>query len=332
MRERRGIHVPLDEPVISPAAIYDSHLLKTISDRRMTRTRILSALVSLGIAVFSLHAAAADKPRNVKYVPPEGFAGHKWGDLRSTFDRLPSEPIGVGAAWMRALEKQNDFTCVPVATPGPQISGAVGGCDFQATLLRLRTNFEGGGYYVLSDYTIDGQGFRFGDEADGVVLHPVIYEFCANWNQGRKKQTPPPNFDSLNQFCGVRFMFQSETREQLRKLPDDYVTNYDRMVDKLLAKFGKPDGYLRRGKVLIETLEGDSQDVADRKFSILRWCPAKDTGLHTSCTASVVLSLDPTTGVGTVLYSTPVLWEFAYARENYGFKGDKLYRMLHAKG
>jgi hypothetical protein len=32
MRERYGTHVPLDEPVISPAAIYDSHLLKTISD------------------------------------------------------------------------------------------------------------------------------------------------------------------------------------------------------------------------------------------------------------------------------------------------------------
>jgi hypothetical protein len=32
MRERYGTHLPLDEPVISPAAIYDSHLLKTISD------------------------------------------------------------------------------------------------------------------------------------------------------------------------------------------------------------------------------------------------------------------------------------------------------------
>jgi hypothetical protein len=44
----------------------------------------------------------------------------------------------------------------------------------------------------------------------------------------------------------------------------------------------------------------------------------------------VVLSLDPATGVGTVLYSTPLLWEFAYAREKNN-KGDRLYRMLHAR-
>jgi hypothetical protein len=297
----------------------------------MKRIRLFSALLACGFAWLTVQAvSAADKPPRVKYVPPDGFAGHQWGELRSSFDRLPNEPIGVGAAWMRALETQKDFHCVPVSS-GQQISGAIGGCDFQATLLRLRTEFDGGGYYVLSEFSIDGQGFRFGDEADNVVLHPVIYQFCANWKQGRKKTDPPPNFDSLNKFCGVKFMFQSETREQLRKLPDDYVTNYDRMVEKLLAKYGRPKGYLRRGRVLIETLEGDSQDVADRKFSIWRWCPATGNGLKTECTASVVLSLDPATGVGTVLYSTPLLWEFAYAREHYGFKGDRLYRMLHAR-
>jgi len=297
----------------------------------MKQTRLSSVFLACGLALLGVQTAfAADKPGKVKYVPPDGFAGHKWGELRSGFDRLPNEPSGVGAAWMRALETQKDFHCVPVSA-GQQISGAIGGCDFQATLLRLRTEFDGGGYYVLSEFSIDGQGFRFGDEADNVVLHPVIYQFCANWKQGRKKTDPPPNFDSLNKFCGVKFLFQSETREQLRKLPDDYVTNYDRMVEKLLAKYGRPNGYLRRGRVLIETLEGDSQDVADRKFSIWRWCPATGNGLKTECTASVVLSLDPATGVGTVLYSTPLLWEFAYAREHYGFKGDRLYRMLHAR-
>ena len=86
------------------------------------------------------------------------------------------------------------------------------------------------------------------------------------------------------------------------------------------------NGFLRRGQVIIETVEGDSSDPADRKFSIWRWCPAVGDGLRTDCKASVVLSLDPATGVGTVLYSTPLLWEFAYRAENYGFKGDPLYR------
>ena len=44
-----------------------------------------------------------------------------------------------------------------------------------------------------------------------------------------------------------------------------------------------------------------------------------------------VLSLEPETGIATVLYSTPMLWEFAYARQNNGFKGDKLFKILHAR-
>ena len=62
-----------------------------------------------------------------------------------------------------------------------------------------------------------------------------------------------------------------------------------------------------------------------------RWCPARDRAFHTSCEASVTLTIDPKSGVGTVLYATPLLWEYAYARENNGFKGDKLYRVLHAR-
>src|ERR1700741_5171434 len=241
-------------------------------------------LRSLSIATllaFAALAPTADSAERVKYVPPEGFAGHKWGELPTSFDRLPAAPIGVGAAWMSPVEKQSEFPCVPVGGPGAQISGAIGGCDFQATLLRIRKTFEGGGTYVLSEFTIEGQGFQFGSEADGIVLHPVVYQFCANWGASAgKRGRAPPDFDSLNKFCGVRFMFQSDTREQLRGKPDDYVTNYDRMLDKLLAKYGRPEGYLRRGRVIIETLEGDSSDSADRRFSIWRWCPAKGKGLH----------------------------------------------------
>jgi hypothetical protein len=290
-------------------------------------------LVVMALSLIAAGALAADKPARVKYVAPDGFAGHKWGDLRSTFDRLPEQPIGVGAAYMLSVERQTAFSCVPaVAAPGAQISGAIGGCDFQATLLRLRSTFEGGGTYVLSEYTIEGQGFRFGDENDAVVLHPVVYQFCANWPGSTKKRAEtPPNFDALNKFCGVRFLFESETREQLRKLPEDHVTNYDRVLERLLAKYGQPKGYLRRGRVLIETLEGESTDASDRKFSIWRWCPADGIGLRTRCDASVILSLDPATGKGSVLYSTPLLWEYAFARENNGFKGDRLYKLLHAK-
>jgi len=273
----------------------------------------------------ALAAVAADKPAKVKYVPPTGFGGYQWGALHSSFERLPAEAVGVGAAFTRAVEKETNFTCMPVSSS----ESPMGDCDFNAIVNSLRKSTEGGGFYVLSEYSIKDQGFQYGTGANSVLLHPVVYQFCANWDDVKK--VVPENFESINKYCGVRLLFHSETREQLRGKPADYVTNYDKLLQTLLAKFGKPDGFLHRGRVLIETEEGDSGDAVDRKFSIWRWCPARDRDFHTSCSASVVLSLDPSTGQGTLLYSTPLLWEYAYARHNGGFKGDKLFRMLHAR-
>ena len=284
----------------------------------------------LALLLLACAAQAADKPKKVKYVPPDGFGGHPWGELLAGpgFKQAALKPVGIGAAWMRPVEKETHFTCVPMSGAG-SMGGSVGGCDFQATLLTLRRTFEGGGFYVLSEYTIEDQGARYGDEKDGVLLHPVIYQFCANWDS--TKREVPAKFDELNKFCGVRMMFTTETSEELRALPADHVTQYDRVFERLVARFGKPDRYARRGQVSIETLDGDSTEQKTRKFRVWRWCPARDRGLHTSCTASVVLSLEPATGVATVLYSTPLLWEFAYARENNGYKGDKLFKLLHAR-
>jgi len=275
-------------------------------------------------------ATAADKPRRVKYVAPDGFAGRTWGELRTSFDRLPTEPLGVGASYMLPVETRSTFTCVPGRPSGGTMSGAVDGCDFQATLLRMQKEYGGGGFYVLSEYAIPEQGFRMGDDATGVVLHPVVYQFCANWSASVKKKVTPPDFDEINKFCGMRLQFQSESREELAKLPADHVTVYDRMLEQLLKKYGHPAGFLLRGRVVIETEEGESANASERKFSIWRWCPATGVGLHTECKASVVLSINPTTGLGTLLYSTPLLWEYAYARD-INHRGDRLYKLLHAK-
>jgi hypothetical protein len=289
--------------------------------------QIVAGLLAASLLAVTLAATAAGK--KVKYVPPTGFAGKTWGELRSTFTRLPAEPLGVGAGFIIPVEKQATFSCVP-AHPTGNVSGAVGGCDFQATLLTIRRQYEGGGFYVMSEYSIPDQGFRMGDERDGVTLHPVVYQFCANWRDSLKNKKPPPDFDSINKFCGVRLQFQSESRAELAKLPADHVTVYDRMLNLLIDKYGSPRGLLRRGQVVIETEEGDSVEATERKFSIYRWCPAVGNGLHTECEASVVLTINPTTGLGTLLYSTPSLWEYAYARDT-NKRGDQLYRVLHAR-
>ncbi|HET8746183.1 MAG TPA: hypothetical protein VFM98_11305 [Ramlibacter sp.] len=265
----------------------------------------------------------APRKKRVKYVPPEGFGGHHWGELRSTFTRLPANPLGVGAAFTRPVERHSEFICKPVFTESAQ------GCDMYTMIMTMSKSYDGGGFYVLSEYSIEGQGFRYGEGERGILLHPVVYQFCANWDDTKK--VVPAEFDSINKFCGVRMLFQSETAEQLRKLPADHETRYDRMLSLLMKRYGKPDGFLKRGRVIIETEQGDASEVPDRKFRTWRWCPAPDREMHTSCKASVVLTLNPATGVGTVLYSTPLVWEYAYARKNGGFRDDRLFKTLHAR-
>ena len=213
--------------------------------------RVLAALM---LTAAPTVGTAAEKPEHVKYVPPDGFAGHAWGELRTSFTRLPEAPLGVGAAFMMPVEKQAVWHCIEMPPPSPIMNGYVPPCDYQKTLDTLHREYEGGGFYVLSEFSIEGQGFRYGDESDGVVLHPIVYQFCANWHE--TKREVPPKFDEINKFCGVKLMFQSDTREQLRKQPAEYVTNYDRVLERLLAKFGKPDNFVRRGQVVLETRRG----------------------------------------------------------------------------
>src|SRR5262245_42947143 len=102
-----------------------------------------------GIMVLALVCAvavAADNPKKIKYSPPTGVFGHKWGALRSTFSRLPQQPLGVYAAWMRPV----------VTASGVDCSGAT--CDAESTFMTIWTKREGGGFHVLSEYAIDQQG------------------------------------------------------------------------------------------------------------------------------------------------------------------------------
>ena len=272
-------------------------------------------LLSVALCVTAL-AVAADKPKRIKYVPPAGFAGHKWGDPLSSFPRLPAQPLDVGSAWIGPVLVDQRYNCIGICDPG-------------RALIYLQETREGGGFYVLSEYEIEGQGFQWDDDAR-VQFFPVTYQFCANW--WSRKKVKPANFDEINEFCGVKLRFETETRDQLRALPADYETNYDRVLGMLLARFGRPDNFVRRGRVVIETTEADPfNDVAERTFRTYRWCPAFDRRLHTPCTASVVLTMDPASGAGMVLYSAPLLWEYAYARQYTSFKGEPLFKVLHAR-
>src|SRR5262245_51499546 len=108
------------------------------------------ALVCLLLMIGAV--CASEKGADVKYVPPTGFAGHTWGELRSNFDRLPAAPIGVGAAWMHQQEKHEGFSCqLNMWIPKYQTQW-IDNCKPQETLRHPNFSYKGGGTYVVSEY------------------------------------------------------------------------------------------------------------------------------------------------------------------------------------
>ncbi len=251
-----------------------------------------------------------------RYVAPTGFAGYEWGQHRSDFDKLPETPEVVLATWTRGKPKPLQELCS-------------GRCTVLELLQRASlTMHDGDGFHVLSEHLSESQGFRF--PATGVVLHPIVYQFCANWHGVARKV--PKNFEDLNRFCGMRMLFETETRAQLRELPEDHVTNFDLVLAELISRYGKPANFSWRGRVTVEAVGYTTATVPrdERKFSTWRWCPAPRDGLMTRCASSIVLSIDPDLGRGIVLISTPTVWEYAWSRENSDAEPDPLYTLLHA--
>jgi len=298
----------------------------------------LASLFAGGLLLAGATLATAADP--VKYEAPDGFNGRQWGAPLAAFDKFGTEPLSVGAAWTRGKVTDVSFNCHftnPVLASAGDAQAAASGqqvasvstetCD--AATSRQRTRVEGGGFHVLMEHRIDKQGFRYG--ADGVLMFPVIYQFCAAWDSAKKAL--PPDFNDRVKFCGMRLMFKGETDEELAALKADGDTRYDRVLDALIARFGRPFRFEKRGRVVIEAMDGETSSIVggERRYKTWRWCPPFDRSLATSCAASVVLAYDAEKRWGYVLYSTPAVWQYAYARESGDFKGDDLYRLLNAQ-
>jgi hypothetical protein len=276
-----------------------------------------------------------DPPR--RYHAPEGFAGHAWGEQLAGFDRLPRSAAAVRAAWSYGEHDPYEYVCSAASGGyGLFLNNGIGGpgnymCDINDVLRGEPGHGKGSGYHVLSEYMIEAQGYRF--SKTGVLMYPIVYDFCAHWDQQDfKKPKVPANIDQLNKFCGMRLLFETEALSQLRQLPQDHVTHYDLVLAELIALYGKPAGFAWRGTVDVELLDQPAAVAthADRRFKEYRWCPAPWLGLEAHCKASIVLTLDPALGRGIVLFATPELWQYAFARENGFHRPDALFTLLHA--
>jgi hypothetical protein len=324
---------------------------------RCTRTRHWLVTVAalpglLGPAVAQVQPEAGSPPASpageVVYLPPEetprlpagpkryqapkGFDGQEWGTPRAQFDRLPEQAASVNAAFTLGLISPFEVVTCPyiASSPGWPGGGGYGAYRCKPGDWQRGGRGKGSGFHVLSEYMIEGQGFKFSQT--GVLMHPVVYDFCAHWDEGSvKKPVVPENVDSRNRFCGMRLLFETESWSQLRELPEDHVTQYDLVLAELISLYGKPAGFAWRGNVYVEPL-GDAIDNStrkQRKFKTFRWCPAPFLGLEAHCDASIVLTLDPELGRGIVLFVTPALWQYAYAREDGPSQPDSLFTLIH---
>lgn len=291
-------------------------------------------VIVLGVLVFAAAGEAADAPG---YQAPTGFGGKQWGEPLSAFEKfVDAEPFSMSGSWTRGKTTESDFSCVmnaPVLPSASEAQAAGGGllsmpmeaCDLTSSSMRNRV--EGRGFHVLVEHRNETQGFRYGGK-DGVLLYPIIYQFCAKWDSLKVEE--PPNFKELVKFCGMRLMFRGESDEELAALPAGSQTRFDRVLDLLIEQFGRPERFQKRGRVEIEADEGTAV-VGERRYRTARWCPPRDRDIATKCDASVVLAYDGVKRWGYVFHSSPAVWEYAFARESSGFKGEYLYSMLHAE-
>jgi hypothetical protein len=172
------------------------------------------------------------------------------------------------------------------------------------------------GNYVFAEY-----GKRGGQwiQASGAYLDPLTYMFC--WF-GHDRL--PPQLKPEMRLCGVRMKFHSETAD-----PD---TNYDRILALLIRFHGYPQGYdPSRSRI---TSPNEPEGIAQRppfdkgRFRDWRWCPIKGEDKAPRCVAAVVLMFDPATRSGEVVYATPLLYAFAWARHWNGAKDNNIWATL----
>ena len=261
---------------------------------------------------------------------PEGFGDYAWNTALGKVSRLEPEPVYVRVAYSRGKVTYFDADCYQDFIDKDRNGVIDPDADNMAGMLACREK-QGAGYHALAEYYVDSQGFRISDQSGAkVVMFPITYQFCAQWNAISNNLKGDP-LETMR-LCGGRLYFRSETAAQAATILDHtYRTSYERILKWLINTYGPPEGFNPGGIVLIPKF---GQDQSGKMPARLRhkteyWCRPTDKELVPNCTASIVLSFDAETGRGQVIFITPPVWMYAHARQFGSAEGDPLYRVLH---
>ena len=296
-----------------------------------TCTRRLApiAAIAAAAALFATGTAQAD------FTPPYGLNGHMWGEPLEAFPGL--------MVW-HANTAHNSPGKVTSLHVNCQQLGSSAGVAFGSgsgtlqgicadDISTFTESPEGVGSFALGEYYQDVDANPWGDS--GVQVSTISYLYCAN-SQGPYLPTPLRN--NL-QLCGSRVIFTSDTLAQLDKQPAGHRSNFDLLMRRLTRDYGQPPGYEVYGKVTVQGVDeppsaptGTAAETKP-KYVVYRWCGLLEASrnLHPPCKASIVVEFDSVHGVGTVLYATPRVYDFAYARYVMGDQQNDFYTLLFSR-
>ena len=274
-------------------------------------TRLMQCL---WLAVSSLSGVACA----AAYDPPEGFNGHAWQEPLLAF---PGQVLYQANTATGFAGKVTEFSmqCTPESPTSTT-------CSYLDA--RMVQRVEGAGSHAVAEYY--QRQDRNPWQAAGVSAVGVTYLYCA---KGNGDHLPKPMQKHLS-LCGARAYFESDTDEVRDLMGPNHQTNLQRLLRKLVADHGVPPGYSVRGQVLLEALDTQPQGKplaeTGERVTAYRWCGLKLDGraLHPNCPATVTLLFDGSTGRGLVLYATPPLYDYAWARHEMGDTENEMFVLL----
>ena len=264
---------------------------------------------------------------------PYGFNGHSWGEPLQAF---PGLRLWHANTVENSPGKSTDvrLNCQQAYFTGPQSpNGSTVGSTCASQISSFDQRIEGDGALALGEYYQQLDANPWADA--GARPLTISYLYCAGT---RGQYLPSPLHDHL-QLCGARVIFLSDNLNQLAKRPESYLSNFDRIVRKLVADYGEPPGYELHGKITVQSLDesDDSAQVAApsvrQEFMVYRWCGLLpgDQRLHPGCDASITLEFEANHGVGSVLFATAKVYDYAYARYVMGEHNNDLYALLFSR-
>ena len=287
----------------------------TLDEHVMSIRRALPVYAWALLALGPASLARADD-----YRPPDGFNGYTWGTVFGSFKGLELWHANTASGF---IGKVTDFRlqCKPDPSD-PSIT-----CSPSAS--EVIQQVQGEGSHAVAEYYFDKDRNPWASRR--IELYTISYLFCAS----TKGSSIPRPLKKHLKLCGARVMFRSDTLAQMAARDVGYESNYDRVLRALVAEHGEPPGYERRGRITVEseTERFTTPEKQKPQYARFRWCGVDDSmrQLRPGCEATVTLVFEGHSGLGTVLYATAPLYEFAYARHRMKDENNELYVMLSSR-